>query len=1646
MIDNNEAKRDTLQKILDIESQSTDIATILGIFEKAEQENCLNPEIYAFILFLITSSNQLSLINIETQNKVIEIFEKAMKAKEDPNSQASVSYLECRDVNYVNILYILTESPLFPSSRIKIKEICDKAKLHEWSDTAKKEIAKDNYRVIRSKMIQDTTPVSSNVPQVQSPKEIQNATVHSVCQPNRRERARKYGDTPQSRSRFATSERLIQNSADVDNIQHSTDDSTTNARVMTNQRSFANVVKQFTPNSLTPVPYHSTQTDGYVSKNAKLPTNSSVSSIKSTSRNTKNIPASTFSNRNPKAVPITPKGKVQKISVSKSNTTNNLRQNQLESVLTASLETTKTEQEKIDLARAQLTQAALNYGYECNDVVNDNNCFFYAIIDQLLTDQGLSNHPFSESYFDHEFLRRNMVEILEKNREYFFLIMDKNVIADLAKNVSYVGLAGMQAMAHFLKCTIVIIPNVGSPQIIRIKNSIKTLVLGNEVGRHFQSLILINTPECHDLSKKLLHLIEEAPYLIIAEPIVLTEIIPVEQEQSGSDSSYETMTEDEKTDAYQESVTVELAKPNTADESPINQMSPEKKSKKKKKEKQDVTSKKNKVEQNKKTVPNEVETENSIDICEISQEQYITINKKATILDGLYTSCKNQNNFKKAKEWLLEKMAETKNFSATYKIYDYNALHDVCRTLEQFTEAKEAASTAIKLCDALGNSVDEIYLKRWSYHSLSLACEVLNELSNAKDALVEKITLPNTDTVQNKVEDYLWLCQFYTRLEQHDNVKKIISKAIALFATDIGTTVPTEKQAECYGVLCAACWSLHKPNHAIDALIKKIALLNTAPVKNKVIDRLDLFTLYFSSNQHQYKEAKKVISVAISLFNTDIDSDVGTETKVECYHSLYLVCHKLQEWGAAKDALIKKMTLLNANPAKSKIIDSMNLCKLYIGLGQYEEAKKVISIAISLCDTDVYSDVDTEMKVECYHSLYLVCYKLQEWIEAKDALIKKIALLSADPVKNKILDRINLCSLFISFGQYEEAKKIISLAISLFNSDVDSDIDTQMKVKCYDYLSRACIELREWSHAKDAFIKKMDWLGNTNSFQDQVRNHIVLFDLYFRLEQHDKAKEVISIAIGLFEINIDSGVDINTKLQCYYRMYLVCDHLKEWHEVEKVLIKANALSSNQYFYFYLLSLVYRKLDRYSDSVDAAASAVALWAPDERGMEWKDTCDRNLSDSLMMLFSSFMKLNKLEEAEAALSTYLAISSATCPIEMKVQHQLDLSTAYIRRKQYDKAQTQCSNAIKLFALDDDSRVDTAIKAKCYNSLYTASSKLHEWEKAKEATIQEMSLLCTDLKTQLECHLRLGAIYYRTGDLNSAILHYEKGRTFIQEAHSSSKIQAHSYRTLSDCYLQAGIMTSIAEGKSDALISEAINLRVKDNKRTKSFSMLQLYYLRMNMNYALHHTEHVIIDCNDILQTNPQDTVAKLFKSLLANDKQQIDELIPRLKQAYEHNKTNMNAFYYITACLFNEKIEELASVIDITTTHLKHTTAIYDFYYARSMAYDLQGQYIEAIADLDASQAEHIKLHSNPGRLLQSSCRKNIIRRYEKLASIYTKMDHADNQKEEAPLNNECGAREENNKAVPSQCGMFSNVHGVTSETRSYVGVGLGSGQK
>lgn len=145
----------------------------------------------------------------------------------------------------------------------------------------------------------------------------------------------------------------------------------------------------------------------------------------------------------------------------------------------------------------QIRETAEYFGFICEDVSDDGNCFFHAVKKQL------ENNPNFQNLANQEKLREIAVEHIIKNIDYYANFAEGDIdtfIEKISTPGEWADNIMIQAISRALNLNIIIIQSDGSmPTIIRRKEPDYSIFLGYEVGLHYQSLKLLSNTLHQDL-------------------------------------------------------------------------------------------------------------------------------------------------------------------------------------------------------------------------------------------------------------------------------------------------------------------------------------------------------------------------------------------------------------------------------------------------------------------------------------------------------------------------------------------------------------------------------------------------------------------------------------------------------------------------------------------------------------------------------------------------------------------------------------------------------------------------------------------------------------------------------------------------------------------------------------------------------------------------------------------------------------------------------------------------------------------------------------------------------------------------------------------------------------------------------------------
>jgi NTE family protein len=150
--------------------------------------------------------------------------------------------------------------------------------------------------------------------------------------------------------------------------------------------------------------------------------------------------------------------------------------------------------DKFTQSKENLKEEAENYGYACEDVPGDGNCFYHAVAKQLNNILGLSFNPDEVGQLG-KCLRKLACEHIEQHREIYEGFLDDSFkLKKQGENKVWVEDIVITALCYALNINLICVrSDRAEPTIKRLKNSVCTLYLGYQVGLHYQSLNPLNS-------------------------------------------------------------------------------------------------------------------------------------------------------------------------------------------------------------------------------------------------------------------------------------------------------------------------------------------------------------------------------------------------------------------------------------------------------------------------------------------------------------------------------------------------------------------------------------------------------------------------------------------------------------------------------------------------------------------------------------------------------------------------------------------------------------------------------------------------------------------------------------------------------------------------------------------------------------------------------------------------------------------------------------------------------------------------------------------------------------------------------------------------------------------------------------------------
>jgi ankyrin repeat protein len=136
--------------------------------------------------------------------------------------------------------------------------------------------------------------------------------------------------------------------------------------------------------------------------------------------------------------------------------------------------------------KIQLTHEANSFGFRCQDVPGDGNCFFHVVLNQLKR----INH--SDNQLSEESIREKSVNFIIEHIHKFCEFLDEepdDFIDKISQSGEWADHPLIIACAYVLNINILILRSDGAdPIIIKLPKATDTICLGYEVGLHYQSL------------------------------------------------------------------------------------------------------------------------------------------------------------------------------------------------------------------------------------------------------------------------------------------------------------------------------------------------------------------------------------------------------------------------------------------------------------------------------------------------------------------------------------------------------------------------------------------------------------------------------------------------------------------------------------------------------------------------------------------------------------------------------------------------------------------------------------------------------------------------------------------------------------------------------------------------------------------------------------------------------------------------------------------------------------------------------------------------------------------------------------------------------------------------------------------------------
>jgi hypothetical protein len=154
---------------------------------------------------------------------------------------------------------------------------------------------------------------------------------------------------------------------------------------------------------------------------------------------------------------------------------------------------------RVKTPKELLVESASLWGYDCNDVKRDGNCFFYAVCHQITTQpyspaiSTILNHA---NQISANLIREVTVKHLQRNHDYYAKFVDEHYksfnhyLKKMSLVTEWADEVAISAMARELHVVLVIIGLADDRvRIFKVRHPNATLIIGHEPELHYQSLI-----------------------------------------------------------------------------------------------------------------------------------------------------------------------------------------------------------------------------------------------------------------------------------------------------------------------------------------------------------------------------------------------------------------------------------------------------------------------------------------------------------------------------------------------------------------------------------------------------------------------------------------------------------------------------------------------------------------------------------------------------------------------------------------------------------------------------------------------------------------------------------------------------------------------------------------------------------------------------------------------------------------------------------------------------------------------------------------------------------------------------------------------------------------------------------------------------